>query len=74
MAEAKGVALLAITRRIRTLIEGASWRRVEMLTDPDFPEAGEWAQLLGFQLEGLRRASAADGGDELCWVRIRSDK
>ncbi|KEZ00361.1 hypothetical protein AI27_05125 [Sphingomonas sp. BHC-A] len=74
MAEAKGMALLAITRRIRALMAAASWRRVEMLTDPDFPEAGEWARLLGFTLEGVRRASAADGGDELCWVRIRSDK
>ena len=74
MAEAKGAALLAITRRIRALMAEASWRRVEMLTDPEFAEAGEWARLLGFTLEGVRRASGADGRDELCWVRIRSDK
>lgn len=73
MARAKGTALLAITRRIRAMIAAASWRRIDMMTDPDFPEAGDWARLLGFQLEGVRAASAADGRDELCWVRIRRD-
>lgn len=72
MADAKRTALLAITRRIRMLMEAVPWRRVELMTDPTFPEAGDWARLLGFELEGLRRASGADGGDQLCWVRIRS--
>lgn len=73
MAEAKGAYLLAITRRIRALLDAASWRRIEMMTDPAFSAAGDWARLLGFALEGVRRASAADGGDELCWVRIKGE-
>lgn len=71
LAEGKGMAMLAITRRIRALLDAASWRRIEMLTDPEHGAAGDWARMLGFALEGVRQASAADGADQLCWVRIR---
>lgn len=69
----KGAALIAITRRILGLLAGVPWRRVEMFTDPRFPQAGDWAHILGFSIEGVRRAVNPDGSDMICWTRIRSD-
>lgn len=70
MAEDKGRAMVAITRRARAAIAAAGWRRVDMMTDPDFPAAARWARMLGMEFESVRRANAEDGSDQLCWVRI----
>lgn len=70
LALGKRNTLVPITRTIRRLLDGAGWLRVEMWTRADFAEAGDWARLLGFQLESVKRKALPDGGDLLVWVRI----
>lgn len=70
MSARAGHALWAITAITRRLIANGGWRRVEMMTDARFEQANRWAKLLGFELEGVRRAAMADGGDMLVWARI----
>jgi hypothetical protein len=70
LALGKRNAMVAITRTIRRLLDGAGWARVEMLTRADFAEAADWAELLGFKLESVKRCALPDGGDVLVWARI----
>ncbi|MCP3730439.1 hypothetical protein M9978_08355 [Sphingomonas sp. MG17] len=70
LALGKRNALVPISRTIRRLLDGAGWNRVEMLTHADFAEAARWAELLGFELEGVKRKALPDGGDLLVWARI----
>lgn len=70
LALGKRNAMVPITRTIRRLLDGAGWSRVEMLTRADFAEAGEWARLLGFELESVKRMALPDGGDVQVWVRL----
>lgn len=73
MATGKRNALVPLTRAVRRVLNGGDWRRVEMQTRPEFAEAADWAVMLGFQLEGVKRCALADGGDLLVWARIRGD-
>jgi hypothetical protein len=43
----------AITHAIRAVIEGAHYRRVDMLVRADWPTAQRYAEALGFSLDGL---------------------
>jgi hypothetical protein len=58
-----GAGMVAITRKARATIAASRWERIEMLARADWPEALEWAALIGFaQVAVLRRwgPAAAD--------------
>lgn len=74
MAAAKRADLVPITRACQRVIAGSAWRRVEMFTDARREDASAWAQHLGFELEGVRRAAWQDGGDLLVWAIVRHGK
>lgn len=73
LAEGKGADFVAMTRRVRFALDSAPWRRVELHTDPEFPEAARWARLLGFRCEGQYEAVLEDGSDQCVWARIRGN-
>lgn len=73
LAENKRNSLVALTRVARRVIEGAGWRRIELHTRADFEAAMIWAEMLGFEIESVKRKAATDGGDVLVWVRLRED-
>jgi hypothetical protein len=51
-----GAGMVAITRAARQAIANSRWPRLEMLARADWPEALEWAALMGFrQVAVLRR-------------------
>jgi hypothetical protein len=51
-----GPAMVAITRQARRAIKASPWQRIEMLARADWPEALEWAALIGMrQVAVLRR-------------------
>lgn len=71
MAKGKGAALVAITREVRHVVTGSGFRRIELFCDARRREAIRWAELLGFEREGIKRAALADGGDVIVFAMVR---
>jgi hypothetical protein len=67
-----GVCMLPLTRAIRSLIEAASFRRIEMAVDAGFDAGCRWAELLGFKRENDRPARLffPDGRDAWLYARV----
>jgi hypothetical protein len=62
--------MLRLTRAVSTLLRASPFRRVECWVDPTFAAGHRWAELLGFELEGLARAYLPDGGDAAIYSLI----
>jgi hypothetical protein len=66
-----GTRLVSVSRAIRRYMRIASYRRIEMDVDCEFPQAHRWAKLLGFEMECERRRSfTPDGRDCALYARI----
>jgi hypothetical protein len=72
MSAHAGPRMLFLTRKVRgyldVLMRGQ--RRVEMMVRADFPQAIDWAGLLGFAQEGAMACAAPDGGDMVRFARV----
>lgn len=66
-----GRHLLGITRAIRSCLDAACLRRIEMAVDAEFKQGARFAELLGFHLESRARAYFPNGNDGLVYVRIQ---
>lgn len=67
----EGAPLVAVTRSaIHVLGLPGIPRRVECFVDVSFQEGIRWAEMLGFQREGLMRAFSPDGRDHLLFARV----
>lgn len=73
LATRKLADLWPITRTIRQVIADGHYRRVEMYSEARFDAGARWALALGFELEGVKRAAMADGGDLLIWAIVRPE-
>lgn len=65
-----GPYMLQITRVIRKHLAASGFRRVEMAVDRSFADGRRWAQMLGFECEGLARAYLPNGHDAWIYARI----
>jgi len=65
-----GPHMLGLTRAIRSLLDRAAWRRLEMAVDADFEAGARWAVLLGFRCECLAPKYLPDGRDAFVYVRL----
>lgn len=65
-----GPHMVPLTRGIRSLLDRAGWRRIEMAVDAEFPEGARWARLLGFRHEVRARKFLANGNDADIFVRL----
>ena len=52
LAEAKGAAMIALSRAIRRVLNGASWTRIDMAIETGFAASARWAKMLGFEAAG----------------------
>lgn len=67
----KGAPLVPVTRSVlHVLNQHGIPRRVECFVDVSFREGVRWAEMLGFQREGLMRAFSPDGRDHLLFARV----
>lgn len=74
LAQDAGRAMPAATRVVRRYLQTAPFRRIEAVTAVDFPPAGRWARLLGFENEGPMRAFCDSGGDAERWAFIKEEQ
>lgn len=63
--------LLAATRAALAVLEVSSCRRIDAMVRADFEPGLRWAERLGFKMEGLMEAWAADGSDWWLCARVR---
>lgn len=63
--------MLALTREVGRLLRNVPFRRVDCWVDVDFPAGHRWADLLGFELEGVARAYLPDGRDAAIYSIVR---
>lgn len=68
--EDAGRIMLPLTRSIRSLLDRAQYRRIEMAVDAGFEAGLRWAVLLGFEPEALARRYMPHGGDAWVYVRV----
>jgi hypothetical protein len=67
----QGVPVLALTRAVQHVLALPSIpRRVECFVDVSFQQGIRWAEMLGFQREGLMRAFSPDGRDHILFARV----
>lgn len=67
----EGAPLVAVTKSvIHVLGLPGIPRRVECFVDVSFQEGIRWAEMLGFQREGLMRAFSPDGRDHVLFSRV----
>lgn len=67
----KGAPLVPVTRAVLRVIQSRGIpRRLECFVDVSFPQGIRWAEMLGFQREGLMRAFSPDGRDHLLFARV----
>lgn len=73
LAEDAGPFMLPITRAIRSVLDGAPFRRVEMAVDADFAAGRRWAELLGFDCETPRPMPAylPNGRPAFLYARVK---
>lgn len=72
MGEGAGPHMVAITRKVKQVLDSWGGERVEMIVDFEFKAGHRWAKMLGFEVETLRmRKHGATGNDESCYVRIK---
>lgn len=65
-----GPHMVGLTRAIRSLLDAAQWRRIEMAVDAEFETGARWAVLLGFKRECLARKYLPNGRDAWVYVRV----
>ncbi|MBX3480002.1 MAG: hypothetical protein KF842_06355 [Caulobacter sp.] len=70
IARDAGPAMLAATRIVRRYFQTAPFRRIEAVTANAFAPAQRWAEMLGFQSEGVMQAYCDDGSDAERWAII----
>lgn len=68
---ARGAPMRIVTLAARKMLVETTFRRVEIKTDVDFPQAQKWAEMLGFQFEGVMRCAGPNGEDCALFARIQ---
>jgi RimJ/RimL family protein N-acetyltransferase len=66
-----GRHLLGITRAVQRYLDLKAPRRCELYVDLGFEPGYRWAEMLGFEREGVLRAFEVDGRDQVLFARIR---
>lgn len=51
LSDNAGPYMLPLTREIRSKLDAAPFRRIEMAVDADFDAGARWAEMLGFRCE-----------------------
>lgn len=65
-----GRLLPSLSLRARRYLRTCKFRRVEAYLDPNFAESIRWAELMGFQFEGVMKKHSPRGDDLLyAWVK-----
>ena len=59
---------------VRTTIERFDPRRIEITTRSDLRSHGEWAEVLGFEFEGVMAAWGEDGSDHDRYALVRQPR
>lgn len=60
-----------IHRVVSQVVRAAPWRRIEMTVDAQHQAAQEWAERLGFKMEGRMTAYTVDGRDCLLYAKVK---
>ncbi len=63
--------MLPLTYRARSFFAKGDFQRVEAYVDPEFPQAIKWAEMLGFEREGLMKRFTPSGQDQYLYARTR---
>lgn len=71
LADGIGSLMVPLTRAVTAWLETAPHRRLECTCAADDARGHRWANLLGFEREGLMRAYGADGRDYVLYARVR---
>jgi len=67
-----GRRMRGVTRAVKSFLDMAQFRRIEMDVDCEFPQAHRWAKMLGFEMECERRKSfTPDGRDCALYAMVR---
>ena len=72
LSECSPVVFVLIHRAILRFLEGCDLRRIETSVDLGYGPGHRWAQLLGFEVEGLMRGHQPDGRDSILYARVRN--
>ncbi|MFZ4687849.1 MAG: hypothetical protein ACOYLS_01295 [Polymorphobacter sp.] len=67
-----GSAMTAITRQARWAMANSRWPRVEALVRADFPEALEWATVMGMRQSAYVRCWGPTATDHVLFESIRA--
>ena len=63
-----------LTRILRNYLDGAEYRRVDMMVRAEFAVGHRWASRLGFKREAVLRHWAPDGGDMVLHARFKGEE
>lgn len=66
-----GRHMTALTREIRSRLDGVAFRRIEIAVAAGFVAGARWARLLGFEVEGYARAYLPGGCDAVLFARVK---
>jgi len=67
-----GNRMRGVTKAVKSFLDLADYRRIEMDVDCDFAQAHRWARMLGFEMECERRRKfTPDGRDCALYARVR---
>lgn len=67
----RDIPMIWATRAAQKLLSEAPFRRVEITADVDFQQANKWAEMLGFQREGVMSQAGPNGEDFALYARIQ---
>jgi hypothetical protein len=69
LAEGKGAAMVALTRKVSSFIAGLPHARVDATIHADDRRAARWAEMVGLFCETQLAGAMPDGGDAMIFVR-----
>lgn len=67
---AKGANMRKLTRIAKTKIDAFDVRRIEATIDVGFRQAIKWAEMLGFEFEGVLRCAGLNGEDFAMYSKV----
>ena len=66
-----GKHFTAIHRAVASFLNGLPYHRIETTVDSNFAQGKRWADLLGFEFEGVARKYTPDGKDSFLYAIVR---
>lgn len=71
ISEHAGVHMVRLSRMVKRYLDGGPFRRIEANVRSDFAPGIRWANMMGFEMEGLMKQYSPNGADHYLYARVR---